>query len=462
MTVANWLIIIWTILMGFVSYFTYNRLMNPVLFMNLIWCICTFFSTLGLFSFYIPTEKTYYYVLIFLITYTIYSLVFHSGFSRIKVKLFKMRDRTKENDLSDGLELHINVTLLAMILIFFALLLLPSFVKSIKYVFSGNLVALRTMFLSDSYTLFGHYMSYFYSYIIRPYIVFLDILAAYAVAKNYSQKWRLFTLAAVGSLIHVVLTAGRMLIFELGCYILISLLLYKPRTKRGTFIRLIFNRWSARITSRGITVLLFSIPVIIGVVYVTSFRADKHLGVFGTFWQYSVGTMSYLDIVVNEPAKFGLVKGQYLYGKATFGFITGIFDTLLSVFTGADYQGADYLTGLFTERFYHISPYVSLNATATILYPFLRDWGFIGLFIGSAVIALLVEFVYHKAVTINSLSWNMALIAMYYMILFSVWRYTLMIPTTYMAFVWIVAFSFLNNSRYKINLSGKRSRKVAN
>lgn len=461
MTVANGLIIIWTVAMGIVSYFTYDRLVNPVLFMNLIWCICTTFSTLGLFSFYIPEEKTYVYVLIFLITYTIFSLAFHSGFRRIKFKFLTMRGRKKGSDISNDLELHINVTLLAMILLCLALLILPSFVKSIKYVLSGNLVALRTMFLSDADSLFGQFMSYFYSYIIRPYIVFLDILAAYAVGKNYTQKWRLFTLAAVGSLIHVVLTAGRMLIFELGCYILISLLLYKPRTKGGTLIRLIFNRWSARITSRSITVLLFSIPVIIGVVYVTSFRADKHLGIFGTFWQYSIGTMSYLDIVVNEPAKFGIVPGQYLYGKATFGFITGVFSTLLSVFTGADYQGADYLTGLFTERFYHISPHVSLNATATILYPFLRDWGFIGLFIGPAIVALLVEFVYHKAVTINSLSWNLVLIAMYYMILFSVWRYTLMIPTTYMSFVWIAAFSILNNSSNKLNLRGKQSRKVA-
>lgn len=451
MTFFNVLIIIWTIAMGFIACRIYGRLLNPCFMMNLIWCVCSTGAVLGLFSFNKPSLKTYIYIFAFLLIYSVSSLLFRIMFAKRARKapsdqIYHNMERLRDKG---SFDVDVNVKLFAVILLFFILCLLPAILKAFSYFSSGDLKTLRALFLYDSQVFLGRFMSYFYNYVIRPYIIFLCILASYAIAKNFRQKWGLLVLAITGVSIHMFISAGRMLVFELGCYILIAILLYRAKEK-DIIAKFHFGALQVKITKRIGLILFVSVPLIFAIIFISSLRSYTEYGIIGTFWQYAIGPMSYLDLIVNKPEMFGISTNTFLFGKATFGPLTGFFDTLLSVLVGTDYQGADYLVNQYVERFYYIAPGVRLNATATILYPFLRDWGIAGLFIGPCIIALLVEFVDHKAEATYSVAWHLARISIYYMILFSIWRYTLLYPWTYMSFFWILVFQPLNSVNFRL------------
>lgn len=445
MTITNVAIVIWTIILGVVLYFLYGRLFTPCFLMNLIWCVCTTCATFGFFSFRRPTEKTYVYVLIFLIAYSIFSLLYRS----LLIKFGKRRHLTSRSGyakfgqpLNGTVEINVKLytKILLVIALIFMLMLLPTILRSLEYYLTGDLFSLRNQVLFDNQGYTGRFLSFFYNYIIRSYISYLNIIAAYALSHGYRNNWKFLMLALVGSSVHMILTSGRMLIFELGCYIVIALLLYKPKNS-DAIARFRFGKLHGRLTKRGAFAVVMAIIIATGAVYVTSYRSISRLGILGTFWQYSIGSMCYFDLIVSDPVKFGIKTGSYLFGQATFGPIFGFIATLKSTFFGADYQGPDVLLNMFDQAYYSIAPGVKMNATSTIIYPFLRDWGVMGLVIGPAVIAFLVEFVYHKAeIYENSITWNFLLISMYYMILFSVWRYTLLYAWTYMTPFWLLTY----------------------
>lgn len=457
MTFMNVLIILWTIAMGFVSRLVYRRLISPCFFLNIVWCVCSTLSTTGAFGFTIPSMKTHQYIFTFLVAFSIASLVFHMFF--LKMGGSRELHLDKEDaiqSLPETGEVKINIEILASILILFILFISPTLAKSLEYILSGNLSTLRNLFMSDSQNYMGNISDILYRYIIRPYIVFLDILAAYAFGKNFRQKWSLLILALVGSFVHVILSAGRMMFFELMCYVLISILLYRPKSS-DTIARFSIWKLHINITRRGFIILIVLLPIVAIMLYITTFRSYSRLGVMGSIWQYSVGAMSYFDIVVNRPNLFGLGTGNYLFGKATFGFITGLISVICSTFLHINIQTADSLVILYSDQYFRVASNVSNNAQSTIIYAFLLDWGVAGLVIGPILIAFFMEFICYKAdKNKESIGWNLALISMYYMLLFSIWRYTLMYSWTYMAFFWIFAFNFLNNIKFRLSFKGVR------
>lgn len=445
MTIINYAIIIWTIFVGVVFYFLYGRLFNPCFLMNLIWCVCTTCATFGLFSFRKPSEKTYIYVLIVLVAYSVFSLLYRTlltKWGKRKHLPSQVNHVEVRAPLNDAIEINVKLytRILLVIALIFVLMLMPTILKSLEYYIAGDLFSLRNQILVDSQGYMGRFISFFYNYIIRSYSTYLNIMAAYMLSRGYRKSWRFLVLALAGSSMHMILTSGRMLIFELGCYIVLAFLLYKPKDS-NTIARFKFGKLHGRLTKRGVFTVIMAVLVTVGAVYVTSLRHYSRLGILGTFWQYSIGSMCYFDLIVTEPVKFGIESRNYLFGQATFGPVFGFIETFKATFFGADYQGPDYLLNMYDQLYYDIAPGIKMNATSTIIYPFLRDWGVAGLVIGPAVIAFAVEFVYRKAeLHEKSISWNFLLITMYYMILFSVWRYTLLYSWTYMTPFWLLTY----------------------
>ena len=447
MSIVNVAIIVWTISVGVVFRFIYGRLFNPSFLMNLIWCVCTTCATFGLFSFRKPSENTYIYVLVFLIAYSVFSLLYRTLLIKLEkrkplVPRMNVNNAKINSPLLDPIEINVKLysKILLVIVLIFILMLMPTILKSLEYYFAGDLASLRNQVLTDSQSYMGKFVTYFYNYIIRSYTTYLNIIAAYAVSRGYRKSWRLLVLALVGSSMHMILTAGRMLIFELGCYIVLAFLLYKPKIS-NTIARLRFSKLYGKLTKRGVIAAFIAVVVVFGTVYVTSLRHYSSLGILGTFWQYSIGAICYFDLIVNDPIMFGIQRGNYLFGRATFGPIFCFIETFKAAFFGADYQGPDYLLNMYDQVFYVIAPGVKMNATSTIIYSFLRDWGVAGILIGPAVVAFFVEFVYRKAeIHKGSMLWNFLLILLYYMILFSIWRYTLQSAGTYMAPFWLLTY----------------------
>lgn len=455
MPIVNSLTIGWCFVIVILTKQLYGRWFNPCLFMNLIWCICSICSTFGWFDFYKPSIKTQLYILFYLVTYSVFSLIYRGLFQHVKIRknqknsLVLNNSEIKIADIEKPFD--INVKILLVLYLVFMLMIFPLLIKSLDYILVGDLKTMRTSFLQEGVNYAGKFTVYLYNYIIRAYFIFLNLLAAYALGNNHQKRWKILALALLGSITHALITGGRMIIFELICYIIISFMAFKPK-KSEIVLRLRCGKFCVNISKRLRIWLLVLIPAAGGIVLITSLRLYFGQGIIGTFWQYSVGPIGYLNLIIQNPKMFGIDSNSLLFGKMTFGFITGPIDTFLSAVWGSDYNGADYLANLYVEKFYRISPTVKLNATCTILYPFLRDWGIVGLIIGPAIVALIVESVYYESKNVkNSFAWDLVLISIYYMILFSVWRYTLMAPATYMSYVWILVIG------YTVRVKSRRS-----
>jgi hypothetical protein len=74
-----------------------------------------------------------------------------------------------------------------------------------------------------------------------------------------------------------------------------------------------------------------------------------------------------------------------------FGFIINLLLGPISFLLGFKYAGSDYLVTQVTANTLFISPSITYNALTTMLYPFLRDLGFIGVIIGTASLALFIS-----------------------------------------------------------------------
>ena len=77
MCIYNWVIIIWTTVMFVLSDKLYGEKWNPCNLMNIIWCACSTFSVLELYDLYVPSSNTFKIILIFLIVFSISSIICH-------------------------------------------------------------------------------------------------------------------------------------------------------------------------------------------------------------------------------------------------------------------------------------------------------------------------------------------------------------------------------------------------
>ncbi len=422
------MILIFTIAVWCISNKIYNTKVNPCNCMNLIWLVCTFASQFGIFDFYTPNTRTYLYIFIMLISFSVCSIVFFLWLTR------KLSLECKVVSFDQHLE--INVKLLWLIFAIFIIFLLPHLSRTIPYIMRGEWKLIRNTFLAGASRgdIIAYIQSYAYNYIIRPFFITVSVIAAYATAIKSTKRNSLLILGFMGATVHAVMTGGRKEIFNFAVFILLALII--SRAGKNAKLHMSYELKRKSLKDRIPYFLFAGGSVMIG--FITSQRLHFGQSVLQTLFTYAIGPMSYLDLVVNNYSRFGIESGNYLFGKATFGFITGPIDTVIAVLTGRDFTGAEYLLNLYAEKYYYVSPTVKLNATSTIIYTFLRDFGTIGLVIGAAILALFVNLVLYLSLTRKSICWKCLLIICYFTLVFSVWRYTLVNTDFYMTVMWVI------------------------
>lgn len=426
MCIYSWAIIIWTIMMFVLSGRLYGEKCNPCNLMNIVWCVCSTLSTQGAFGFFVPGKETFKIIFIFLIVFSLSSLMFHI--------VFNYKNRALQYNGFSGEPLRFKG--LYRMFLFGCILILPIFIKAIPLLTRNGIKELHNSFLLGASGYMGFWGFYVYAYIVRPFISALSVIAAYAFGMGSKESKRLIIVSLIGGIIHYIVSGGRKEVFNIVIFIAIVMLMKGTKKLsiwiRGKIIYIYKKAPSWR-------VLLF-VLIGLGVLSVmTKYRLHFGLGVLGTFWMYFIGPMDYLDIIVNSPNNFGLTCDALLYGKATWGFITGPIEIVLRILVHRDYLGADYLMGIYTEKYYMISPKARINATTTIIYPFLKDYGDIGIVFGTLQFAFVVSVIYFFAKKGKKTGmWMCLLIYMYFTILFSVWRYTLVYYDGYMTIIWIV------------------------
>lgn len=346
----------------------FNKYVNYLNVFVCIFGIASIFSMFGLYNLYIPPVTAYLYILVTLICFEFFSIFFLS----IKQQKFKQKKNTELN--------WKYMKNLSMIL--FVSFLLFS-IKGMSFVAQNGLFSLREIgFTTELYTSMQKILIV---NILKPINTVILILSAIELIQNNKLK-----LSLVFSLLNCIQCT---LIFG-GRGVIIEVILY--------FIILLYNKYGFKILKllkkNKLLVLMFFVLIVI-VSYMTINRSLRGgSGVFYNFYNYFIGSIHLFGVYVSSPCTYLLDNQHLLYGLEIFNGILEPFKILFNLLGGVQLKSGIEIINEVTQNYVYVAPNVLMNNNVTMVYAFLRDFGFFGLIICPLFLAYFYAKIYKNKV----------------------------------------------------------------
>jgi oligosaccharide repeat unit polymerase len=188
--------------------------------------------------------------------------------------------------------------------------------------------------------------------------------------------------------------------------------------------------------------LIIFIIVVFVISYISSFRSiSTGYTQFDNIIIYYTGSIKYLDILL-ENYRNTLYFPNYGNGSISFGFVYNFFEIAKYILTGKEYMGGDYLVSSVTQNYYNISQVIKYNALPTFVYGFLRDFGYIGIIIGGALIGISTSFIEKKYLSNKNSILNKSLyLYLFYVLMQTVFTWEYIYSYTLMIIVFLIIFT---------------------
>ncbi|WP_179887096.1 O-antigen polymerase [Bacillus sp. AFS088145] len=405
----------------------YKALVNPVSLFSSIWLWFTFLSCLGLWGIYVPSTKAILYILISTLFFSVISFI---TYLRCKeIELIK-----KKHDIDKGKIKYVPLIVINFVSIIW---LIPILVKTIPLLFAGEWQLVRFYYLNANtiHVIFNTKQALVCQWLVFPVFYVTTIISAYLVAKKKSNI-TLIIISMSGILMAVLVTAGRNALFKCLLFYVLAFLINSKRLKEVL----------KRIKESNIFIKILIVLGIAAMIFISSQRSlSKDTSALQNAVYYFTGPIVYFSYIIENPENFAL-NGSFLYGKATFGFITTPIEIGYSMLFGHDYAGADNIITTYVNQYINLSPSIKGNAISTALYPFMKDFGVLGIVLGPCIYAFIVNYVYANSK--KNMFWNCLSIYMLYTVFFSEWQYELLFPQSFSIIVFL--YIFLSNKSYKL------------
>ncbi|MFA6808546.1 MAG: O-antigen polymerase [Eubacteriales bacterium] len=243
------------------------------------------------------------------------------------------------------------------------------------------------------------------------------------------RKAPLLTLIAVVDVVlYTLLFGGRYLIVKMMMYYIFAFLIVKVVDLE-------------KIKKKKLNLVFIGL-IVIAVIVVTSQRNWGNTSIIENTVVYYVGSFTFLDVLLNE------LNWSYspLYGMGTFGFIVNLVIAPFAILFKIPYRGSDYLITQITAIPRFISPTQSYNAMTTMIYPFFRDFGFLGIIIGTSFLAWFVSLVEEKFMKNKDMLFLCFYVYLAFVLFNSVLLYDLLFPSAFITMV--LVFVFIKNKSF--------------
>ena len=353
-----------------VNTYVYKKKINFLNVIITLWVLSSILSMFGFYDMYIPNNLTYIYILCFIISLEVFSIFFYKCFFK-KFKKVKNVDSQKE-------ELNYKV-LNIMLLILIAIMFIFAF-EGIQILFSGGSFSdVRDAYLNHEN--FSNKLQMFISLVLVP---FGDAIGIYTIIQ-YVQKKKISS-----SLVLYLIFLGEVIIYTGGrakiVYIALILILALMDKYKNNIFKIIKE-------NKGITVFVFILVALVAII--TLQRNLQGKGLIYNIYCYFAGNINLLGVYLNNPERYLLTSDNLLYGQI---LISGFSYPILFLLEllGSDIKAGLYVAYEVTQQFVPISPNTLINNSVTTIYFALRDFGFWGIFIYSAVIALFFTYIYKR------------------------------------------------------------------
>lgn len=415
-----------SILFGFISLLSkcvFGTIKNPISVFCLLWCLIGIGSNATFYDYYEPSMIVNIMIFIgCIIAFIIYGFSLQGYRQKIFVDEIRLEDE------------EINIDRIIVVNLLGIGLIVPYLVRSLKVLALGGFAILRAQDVIDS----GFY-AILNDSIIRPVFVATTVLAIVYSFSNAKKKKKilLIVLVIIANIEQVALSAGRSALVGFAFYLLIAVVAFHGRNIRN-------------ILYRGRKYICLGIVAAIVVLKITAQRnmsSDENMLLYNTYVYYFSGP-SYLTQLIRNVTEYG-PGGKLLYGGASFGFLTNIFSDIMIFITGKA-QGSLYLLGsVITNKQYNVGTHTSINAMYTCFYPFLIDYGWMGIIICPIFIAVVSAIVTKRLYKCRSI-FNVSLyIYWIYVIIRTVFKWDLV--NLDFTVVIVTLYFFTKHSSFKQN-----------
>lgn len=401
-----------------VSYMKNKTLISINVVFSVMWCVCVGISSLGLYGIYIPSSTVYVIsflsIIIFNITYffiskNIQKILYKTGITR-KTNLIVVNGGVRFKSLY----------LLNFLGYIYSIPFLSRAVNIIRsYGFSG----LRDFAFSESTLLATTRQLLIFQWIIGPLFVVTILISAVLFSQKRGTKGLAF-ITILNVCLYTLLFGGRYMIMKMLMYFIFTFLV----VNQGSIMNIAKKRKALFI----LCIILFLILIVL-----TSERGFANKGFIGNAVIYYTGSFTYLS----EILRLMPWKGNLLWGTSIFGFITNLILAAITVLFGIDYNGSNHIITLMTQHNIRIADVVPYNSMTTMLFPFIMDFGYLGVVIGTFIFAFAaakIEVFFYKKQTVFSLT-------LYTFMLFavfdSVMNYSFLSPGTGVSLIFLYAFT---------------------
>ncbi|EOU1658089.1 O-antigen polymerase [Clostridium perfringens] len=395
-----------------ITYLIFNEIKRINCIFTFVWCLVLSLSQLGLNGLRIPSFKTNLYCFIFIFIFNLIYII-----------------NSPKNSFKKNIYINLRYKLIYYLNVLSWIYMIPIILRAINIINAYGYEAIRQYTFSSSEMLVFGVNKFISQVIIRGIFISTTVIAMMCLAMKLKEK-KIVVISIIDIAIYSFVFGGRYELFQMIIFYFLAVLginLYKT------------NKKEVKISWSGIIIFLCAFFIM------SKLRGIDNL--FKSAYGYLVAPISFLDYIFENPMLFNL--NHHLYGGITFGFITEPIILFMKMFFNSSMDIGSYYINIVTQPFYEINPGVYFNALTTSIYPFVRDWGCLGIIIAPTFLAFIITFLEQKFnKTLNSVYYALY-IYIGYVIINTITGYDLMSYTTFIIMFFII---FL--------LSSKKNREV--
>lgn len=361
-------IMIFTILLiifFIINFKVYKNVINYLNVFLIMYYLVAILSSSGRYGFSIPSNTTYGYLLLALISLEVFSIFF------MKIKI-PIKENTNEEIL--------NQRRLTLISVGVLILMIPTTIEGIKILSEYDFTAVRNAAFSDN--VYSSYTKIFLTYILIPINKAIYIYTLLDYIKT--NKVKISLIISIFNVLQTVVTlGGRSVILDL---ILISVVIVYEK----------YNRNIIKILNKNKKIIAVAVLLIFVIVVVTNDRSlNKNEGFWFNLYSYYVGSIHLFNVHIQNPSVSLLDGNHLLYGRGMLSPLWEISKITLkslgfnvNIITGMD------LLNQQVQQYLTVKNGIKMNNNVTFMYVCLRDFDIYGLIIGPAYIALWFAMLY--------------------------------------------------------------------
>ncbi len=349
----------------------YKTLFVPMTIISVCWCVFPAIACTGVLGLYPLVAETHMCIMLSYITFLSVSAILSS-----KMKKISGFDNNSYD--LDGKVNNVNYLLLFLGNLIISLWLLTKLGQTLSVIREHGFVYLRYIH-QDNFSS-STIVNVIYNWFAKPFVVAscaifsIDIMQK----RNKQQIW-VGLIILVNVLLDTIIFAARATIVKLVIYFFFSMFFCKKRE---------YTKKQKMLVAMLVAVLMIVIVFMTGERMSVSYSSFSFLDSISMYYVAPFGLLNYY---IENPIFSRLSFDGLTFGSGMFGAIYNIFWSALYVVFGVEYHGSDNYIQLVTQHSIRVGEKVSLNSACTADYIFLRDAGFLGIIIGFALIAFLVE-----------------------------------------------------------------------